>query len=273
MDARERREIIAHSPISFAYLKRFNLYAGILHALQGAAMLVLGLWLPWSRDVYTFYLKITPTPGPLPGFTVAPDPRVLFQASHLGAILASFLLASAIAHFVIVFGKNREYNENLARGWNPYRWYEYSVSSSIMIVVIALFLGVWDFWSLAMIFTLNAMMIWFGYLMEKLNQQPGRTDWSPFVLGSVSGAVPWVVLFANFIALATSSSLRPPAFVYVIVGLYFVLFNVFAVNMVLQYRGVGRWKDYLYGERVYILLSLVAKSLLAWFVFSGVFAP
>jgi Heliorhodopsin len=273
MDARERRELIAHSPISFAYLKRFNLFAGVLHAVQGAAMLLLGVSLAWSRDVYTFYLKITPNPSPLPGFTVAPDPRVLFHATNLGAFLASFLLVSAIAHFAIVFWKNRQYNQNLSRGWNPYRWYEYSVSSSIMIVLIALFLGVWDFWSLAMIFTLNAMMIWFGYLMEKLNQNSERTDWSPFVLGSVSGAVPWVVLFANFTALATSSSLRPPTFVYVIVGLYFVLFNVFAVNMVLQYRGVGRWKDYLYGERVYILLSLVAKSLLAWIVFAGVFAP
>jgi hypothetical protein len=48
---------------------------------------------------------------------------------------------------------------------------------------------------------------------------------------------------------------------------------VFAVNMVLQYKGVGRWKDYLYGERTYIVLSFVAKTLLAWLVFSGVFMP
>ncbi len=273
MDLRARREIIAKSPISFAYLRRFNLYAGILHSVQGVAMLVLGLWLAWSRDIYTFYLKITPAPPPLGGFTITPNPQVLVHVSDLGAILASFLLVSAVAHLMIVFWKNREYNQNLANGTNPYRWYEYSVSSSIMIVLIALFLGVWDFWSLVMIFTLNAMMIWFGYLMEKLNQTSDRTDWSPFVLGSVSGAVPWVVLFANFTALATSSDLRPPAFVYAIVAVYFVLFNIFAVNMALQYRGVGPWKDYLYGERVYILLSLVAKSMLAWIVFAGVFAP
>lgn len=273
MNVRERREVIAKSPISFGYLRRFNLYAGILHALQGATMLVLGLWLAWSRDIYTFYLKIVPAVPPASGFTIVPDPQVLVHVSGLGAILASFLLASAVAHLLIVFWKNRQYNQNLSNGTNPYRWYEYSVSSSIMIVLIALFLGVWDFWSLVMIFTLNAMMIWFGYLMEKINQFSDRTDWSPFVLGSVCGAVPWLVLFANFIALSTSSSLRPPTFVYVIVALYFVLFNIFAVNMVLQYRGVGRWKDYLYGERAYILLSLAAKSMLAWIVFAGVFAP
>jgi hypothetical protein len=43
--------------------------------------------------------------------------------------------------------------------------------------------------------------------------------------------------------------------------------------MVLQYRKVGRWKDYLFGERMYIVLSLVAKSLLAWQIFFGTLRP
>jgi len=43
--------------------------------------------------------------------------------------------------------------------------------------------------------------------------------------------------------------------------------------MILQYRKVGRWSDYLYGERAYIILSLVAKSLLAWQVYAGTLQP
>jgi len=53
----------------------------------------------------------------------------------------------------------------------------------------------------------------------------------------------------------------------------FAFFNVFAVNMVLQYRRAGRWRDYLYGEHVYMLLSLFAKSALAWQVFAGTLQP
>ncbi len=274
MNYKERQEIIASSPISFKYLKRFNTAAGILHLTQGIIMLLLGLLLEWTRDVYTFYLKLdTISSGPTPIFEAVPNPQVLFTVGSLGAILASFPLISAIAHFVIAYPKNKSYNENLKKGMNPYRWYEYAFSASIMIVLIALFLGVWDFWSLAMIFVLNAMMIMFGYLMELVNQKTEKTNWSPFILGCISGGTPWVVLFAYFIAAVSSAGTNPPTFVYLILFIYFILFNIFAVNMVLQYKGVRRWKDYLYGERVYIILSFVAKTILAWLVFAGVFAP
>ncbi len=43
--------------------------------------------------------------------------------------------------------------------------------------------------------------------------------------------------------------------------------------MILQYKGVGKWKDYIYGEKAYIVLSLVAKSVLAWIAFGGVMQP
>ena len=62
----------------------------------------------------------------------------------------------------------------------------------------------------------------------------------------------------------------PPGFVYGIFVSLFVLFNSFAVNQALQYARVGRWRDYRYGERWYLWLSLVAKSLLAWQVFANV---
>jgi hypothetical protein len=266
MNYKERQEIISHSPISFAHLKRFNAAAGVLHLIQGIIMLALGFLLNWPVNVYTFYLKT----GALPW---QPNPQLLFSFNNLGVILASFPLISAIAHFAIAYLKNTSYTENLKRGMNPYRWYEYAFSSSIMIALIATFVGIWDFWSLAMIFVLNAMMIMFGYEMELVNQKTEKTNWSAFNLGCISGGLPWVVLFAYFIAAVNSSSVGPPTFVYFILFTYFVLFMVFAVNMLLQYKGVGRWKDYLYGERTYIILSFVAKTLLAWLVFAGVFAP
>jgi len=273
LNYKERQEIIVKSPISFSYLKKFNIGAGILHLSQGIIMLALGTLLTWERDIYTFYLKLDITPGSPPIFNIAPDPQIWFTLGYLGAIVASFPLLSALAHFLIAFPKNKDYTENLQKGMNPYRWYEYAFSSSIMIVLISTFVGIWDFWSLVMIFTLNAMMIMFGYFMEVVNQHTEKTSWSAFIVGCISGGVPWVVLFAYFIAAIMSTGTEPPAFVYSIFFIYFAVFNVFALNMVLQYKGIGRWRDYLYGERVYIILSFVAKTALAWLVFIGVFAP
>jgi hypothetical protein len=40
--------------------------------------------------------------------------------------------------------------------------------------------------------------------------------------------------------------------------------------MLLQYRQIGRWRSDVAGEGSYIVLSLTAKSLLAWLVFADV---
>ncbi len=273
MDNDTRRELIAKSPISFKGLRKLNIAAGSLHFIQGILMVILGLWLTWTQDIYTFYIKfkiISLTP---PVFQIQPDPQVIFTLGYIGVIVASFLLISAVAHYIIAFVRNNQYNENLKKGMNPYRWYEYAFSSSIMIVLIATFLGVWDLWSLVMIFVLNAMMIMFGYLMEKINQYTKKTDWSPYLLGAISGFTPWVVMAAYFVAALGSTETNPPDFVYAILVIYFIMFNTFSINMILQYKGIGKWKDYLYGERVYIILSLIAKTALAWLVFVGIFAP
>ena len=200
MNYKERQEIIAKSPISFRYLKRFNIGAGILQLINGIIILALTFTLTWPKgtDIYTFYLKFPHVSPTNPAFFAHPTRKYFSPLIILGLLLAAFPLISAFAHFIIAFPKNKSYNENLKKGMNPYRWYEYAFSSSIMIWIIATFVGIWDFWSLAMIFVLNAMMIMFGYLMELLNQKTEKTNWSAFILGSISGGFPWVVLFAYF---------------------------------------------------------------------------
>jgi Heliorhodopsin len=37
----------------------------------------------------------------------------------------------------------------------------------------------------------------------------------------------------------------------------------------LQYRQIGPWHSYAFGEKAYLVLSLVAKSALAWQIFAG----
>jgi uncharacterized membrane protein len=273
MDNELRRELISKSSISYSGLKKLNIGAGIFLFVQGILMLILGYLLDWNRDIYTFYLKFKIISFVPFQAQVLPDPQVIFTVSNLGAVLSSFLLISGIALLLIAFVVNKSYVENLKKGMNPYRWYEYAITSSIMLVILATFVGVWDLWSLVMIFVLNAVMIFCGLLMEKINFYTKKTDWSAYLLGCLAGFTPWLVIAAYFISALSSGETNPPDFVYAILLVYFILFNTFSINMILQYAGVSKWKDYLYGERVYVLLSFIAKSILAWLVFVGVFSP
>jgi len=163
------------------------------------------------------------------------------------------------------------YESNLKRGINYARWIEYSLSASLMIVLIAMLPGVTNLYALIGLFAANAAMILFGLLMERVNRPGAERDWTPFVFGSIVGIVPWIVIT---IALITSQSEGDgvPGFVFGIFVSLFLLFNCFAINQWLQYRGKGKFADYLYGERVYLVLSLVAKSALAWQVYAGTLA-
>jgi hypothetical protein len=129
--------------------------------------------------------------------------------------------------------------------------------------------GMFDLPGLVLLFALNACMNLFGLMMELHNQATGRTNWTAFYCGIFAGVVPWAVIAWYFFAALSSFSGSIPTFVWVLLPTLFVFFNVFAINMALQYKKVGPWRDYLYGEKMYILLSLLAKSALAWQVFSG----
>ena len=114
----------------------------------------------------------------------------------------------------------------------------------------------------------NASMIGFGWMQERY-ETPGASL-QPFWIGCVAAVIPWVATGVYLIG--PGADLHPPAFVYAIFFSIFVAFNCFAVNQWLQYRQVGKWKDYLVGERAYLTLSLVAKSLLAWQIFASALA-
>ncbi len=251
-------------------LFRWNAILAAFHLAQAAAILALSFA---KSPVVT-----SPVVGTYLRFDETTKHLVTAQRSiwdmPIGPAVALFFLMSVVAHFAMAFPARRWYEAHLARGQNPIRWVEYAFSSSVMIVVIAALAGVQEVGTLIAIFGANAAMIMFGWSMEIANEGRDRPQWLHYIFGCIVGAVPWLVIFATIVISATEPNSAPiPAFVIAIFVTLFVFFNVFAINMVLQYRKVGRWRDYLYGERAYMLFSLFAKSALAWQVFFGTLRP
>jgi len=240
-------------------LRAWNIGVGLTLLVEAVAILVLsnGFSIPVVADVQT---------GP-PGTPLTAQTTFFDLRFSIG--IALFLLLAVADHLLVASpGVIGWYERNLRRNINYARWIEYSVSASVMVVLIAMLPGITNLYALIGIFSVNAVMILFGLLMERVNQDRDEVTWLPFGFGCVAGAVPWICITVA-IVVSTTEGDGVPGFVYAIFVSLFLLFNCFALNQWLQYRKRGRFADYLFGEKVYLVLSLVAKSALAWQVFAG----
>ena len=238
-----------------ANLRTWNLVLTALHLAQAVLIIVM------AGD---FAITITSNfpEGP-------PGTRLGTPASFLdlpvGPAVALFLLLAAVDHGLTATVWRGRYETGLRSGINRFRWVEYSFSASIMLVLISAYSGITDITAVLALVGANVGMILFGWLQESTNP-PGRssTSMKPFWFGTIAGALPWIGIWVNVVGAETV-----PTFVFFIVVVEQVLFFSFGLNQWLQYRGAGRWADYVHGEKTYLVLSLVAKSLLAWQIYGG----
>ncbi len=255
-------------------LARWNRLLTVFHGAQFVAMLAIA-------STAVAFAPFVPTVKPIienGSFAGIEQTQVELFSIPLAWWIASFFAMSAFAHFVAGWPLRARYEAWLARGMNPLRWIEYAFSSTVMIVAIAYISFIQDVPALVAIAGCNVAMNLFGWSMEAANEgRQDRPDWKHFIFGSIAGIAPWIGIVSILLAYGLQPDLPAeagiPAFVYVIVATLFVSFNIFAITMVLQYRRIGIWRDYLVGEKTYMVMSLVAKTLLAWQVFSGTLRP
>ncbi|WP_236244496.1 heliorhodopsin HeR [Streptomyces sp. CC210A] len=243
------------TPERLAGLRAWNLGLTVLHLVQAAAVVLLA---------GSFSITVTSSVPEGPPGTAAPAPEALFDVP-IGWAVAVFLALAALDHLLTATVCRGTYERDLRRGINRFRWAEYALSATLMVLLIGFYAGVTGVNAVIAVAGANIGMILFGWIEEAMNP-PGRTATTmlPFWFGTLVGVAPWVSIAYNVLAAETV-----PGFVYGIVLVQAALFFSFGLNQWLQYRGVGRWSDYAYGERTYLVLSLVAKSLLAWQIFAG----
>lgn len=255
--------------IEMDHLRKWNFVLAGLHAAQGILVLILAKSVTFPISVNFLTLN---TLAPEGAIQLVPATQNVFDV-NLAYLVAAFFFMSALAHISLATYCREWYEKNLKNHLNKARWIEYSFSASTMMVAIAVLSGIYDLATLVAIFAATAVMNLCGLLMEVWNGKSKKVNWLSFIVGCIAGIVPWIIIAIYFWATNVYGSGSIPTFVYWIYGSLFVFFNCFAINMYLQYKRIGKWADYLYGERVYMILSLVAKSALAWQVFFGALRP
>ena len=260
-------------------LFNWNRLLVLLHGIQATI-----IWWISPTDALVRFEGTYPVSRIVDGQFVGLDSaKELLISFPLAYLVAAFFLLSALAHFLVAYPFRKRYEAWLAREFNPMRWAEYALSSTLMIVGSASLSFITDAGALIAIAVCNASMNLFGWSMEEANIGRKNVQWSHYIFGCIAGIAPWIALFTTVgLSLANWPTGVGPngrdleAFKPVLITIYvslFISFNIFAVNMVLQRLKVGKWADYLHGERSYMILSLVAKTLLAWQVWTGVFMP
>jgi hypothetical protein len=261
--ARKQKKIVTYDK-----LRKYNLVVAGLFALQAIIVLVLSDPIKGVFPVTANFLAEDKLASSSSGH------QVLVSASHrlfdlnIAYLVAAFFILSALAHLIIATWKRKVYENDLKKGINRVRWIEFSISAGIMMMAIAMLSGVLDIASLLMVFSLTGIMTLLGLAMELRNQDSNEVDWANFAIGVTAGLVPWLVIVI-YLWNAHVYGNGVPGYIYWICGSLFLLFSGFAINLYLQYKKLGHWSAYLYGERAYIVLSFIAKTALAWQIFAG----
>jgi len=169
------------TPERLANLRTWNLGLTLLHAVQAVLIVVL------SGD---FIIQVVSTfPEGPPGARV-PTAEPFFDV-RVGYAIGLFLALAAIDHLVTSTVFRSTYERDLRGGINRFRWVEYSVSATIMVVLIGFYSGITNITAVVAVIGANAAMILFGWIQERMNP-PGRetTTMMPFWFGTIAGIAP-----------------------------------------------------------------------------------
>lgn len=275
----------------------YNLVASWLHFLNAFLMIILfysngeedvcyQLFMPYAswRDVGNA------TDTEEPEFIITQE-KVNTHTLSLHWLIVGFHMLSFVFQFAVVLLDEKspcrvkmcfKYNYMSLieeQGINPLRFIEYSISASIMLVCIGLLTGIRNENELIAIAVLCTICQIFGLMAEVTSDLAIRylchiAGWFSLM---VSYGFIWLYYgIANYQGSQRDPPRSAPDVVHIVVTLLFVLFNSFGVVQTTQMCCRGNKKSILYrwvgkeSEMSYVFLSLVAKTLLGWLIYSNV---
>ena len=269
------RWFIEKAAVAPASLRRWNIALAVFFAVQGGAVLLFSV--PYHVPVTLFYLTRDSLQSQLTGHLVTAMGSEQVVVLNLAYLVALFLFVAALAHLLAATVWRARYETALRKGVYALRWVEYAIASAAILVTLALSVGVHDLVTLLLIAGLAAVAPLCCWVMEAQYPLTGRKvapRWLSAMIGANAGLLAWLALAVSLAATNIfGAGQAVPHFLYWTCPVALLLFAAFGGNLYLLYARRGRWAMYAYGERWYMLLSVLVKTYLAWQIFASVLHP
>lgn len=189
-------------------------------------------------------------------------------------IVSYFFITSGFHAF---YASSEMYDRMIYKSNNYMRWIEYSITSTIMLYVIALLCNVKDTNIYYMIGATNVVMIAQGQAIETAIRDGG--DWvTPMISGFVLLVAEFIAIVRNYIQRLnearsfskenpTATLQNVPGWIAYMIIVIFAFFSCFGFVSLL---GASLGLEYELIEKIYIVLSFLAKATLGFFVGFGI---
>ncbi len=237
------------------------LFAGV-YVLQAVVLLVLAK--AYSVSVNVLFLNSDSLQSHVTGQSVVSLATHRLFDVNLVWVLLLMLVAAAIVHGLAATKLRKCYDDDMKRGVNTFRAVEGAVSTALMMIAVGLVVGLRDIAALVLVAGVTVAM----YVLAFVLQSQKAHRYVTYIVASKLGGLAWLAMGIYLFAACTYGA-APSTFVWWMFGSLFVLFLAGVANMYLQYRKIGVWKNYLLGERLFLVIGLVAKTALVWQIFAG----
>jgi hypothetical protein len=190
--------------------------------------------------------------------------RHLFDV-NIAYLLVGFLFIGAFFRLYSATLGRKNYQLGVDNGVNRLRWFEYSVTFGLMMIVMSMLVGVSDLTTLLLVFGGTLGMLFLASIKEATHKPRKLLN----ATSALIGIGVWLPIIMYVLGSNKYGTDGIPGYVYVVVASLLAIFILFDLNMYLHNKKRGRWASYVFTEKSYMFLSLVAYSALTWQVFAG----
>lgn len=184
-------------------------------------------------------------------------------------VLVVILVLSAVVPALYQFYLKKRYEQGIKNKSLTLRWIDMAITAALMVEVIALLSGIQDLMILKIIGGVVVISCLLGWLAEKQYAELKKPVWTTYILSLILGVLPWLLIITSAIATPFYSSVRAPWYLYALYAVSLITFIAVYLNQYRFFKKVGQWKDYLFVERNYLLISLFSKITFALVLIIG----